>query len=196
MKRKHWISISVIFLLFGISCFIFKDFFVKYERIISIVGSFASLFGIIIAIVQAYQAKTAAGVAAKATEDTKKAVQEGIAHVKKVISLVDISQIQHIPNEIQDSIQCKDWSRAYEKMRYLKDFMIEIQNNPIMAEEAQLKNEFVESTQKLELRINSFSKGIQDKKDPYAFNKTSELMETIRTQLKTITSKIKYNSTI
>lgn len=203
MIRKHWIIISLIFLAIGISCFIFKDCFEKYERIISIVGSFASLFGIIVAIVQAYQAKTAADVAAQAskdakeaTEETNKLVDEGMLHVKKIISLVDISQILHIPNEIQDSIQRKDWERAFEKMRNLKDFMIDVQNSPIMEENRSLKNELVVSTQKLTLRINSFGEAIKNKTEPFGADYASELMETIRTQLKTISAKIKYSSNI
>lgn len=203
MKRIYWVILSIIFIVFGACCFLFKGSFQQYEREISILGSLASLFGIIVAIVQAYQAKTVAEVAASASnaakiasEKTKVAIEDGMAHVKKVISLVDVSQILHIPNEIQDSIQRKEWLRAYEKMRYLKDFMIVIQNSPIVQEDNSFKNEIIQSTQELELRINAFSTGIQSNKDPYAYNRTSELMERIRTQLQTITTKIKFSNSI
>lgn len=203
MKRIYWVILSIIFIVFGVCCFLFKGSFQQYEREISILGSLASLFGIIVAIVQAYQAKTVAEVAASASneakiasEKTKVAIEDGMAHVKKVISLVDVSQILHIPNEIQDSIQRKEWLRAYEKMRYLKDFMIVIQNSPIVQEDNSFKNEIIQSTQELELRINAFSTGIQSNKDPYAYKRTSELMERIRTQLQTITTKIKFSNSI
>ena len=169
--KTIYIIVSLIFIALGIFCFYFKEAYQEYSDALSIAGSLASIFGIIIAIIQAYQSKTAADAAKEAAyaaknaaDETAEKVKDGMDTVKKAFLITDISAILHLPNEIQDSIQRQEWLRAFEKMRNLKDELVEFSNNPSLEVSDEIKKDLQNKIAELEIRINAFNKGITDNK--------------------------------
>lgn len=203
--KKNWgyIIVAIIFLTIGVCCFCFPQCFDLCKEKLNLLGSLSSIFGIVIVILQLRHAvsiaqatkektetiKNQANIIANHTEETKHAIERSLNRTSRIITIAEASQIVHLPNEIQDALQNSDLGRAYEKMRNLKDALIELKSAP-QFQDAAVSEELSRLISDLTIRLKAISNAIRDKKDTmYAQNKAIDLMEETRTFLK-------YQSTI
>lgn len=203
--RKNWgyIVISIIFFVMAICSFCFSQWFDCCKNELNILGALSSIFGIIIVVIQLRHAVSIAEATADKTEiinqqaniianhaeETKNAIDKSLNRTSRIITIAEASQIVHLPNEIQDALQNNDLGRAYEKMRNLKDALVELKSAP-QFQEAAVSEELSALISDLTIRLTAISKAIKDRRETmFAQNKTIELMEETRTFLK-------YQSTI
>lgn len=193
-RKIFCITVALIFIAVGVWCFYNVEKYDELSTELSVLGSLASVLGIIIALIQIMHTKSISEVTKEAAIRSEEALNDGLQKVQRVFTLTDISQIMHLPNEIQDSIQVKDWGRAYEKMRNLKDELVEFKNSPELAHFPDESKNISIKIQDLEVRIKAFGKGVANKKEPYAYNKAMDLMEETRTLLRSLITKMKYKN--
>lgn len=204
MNNNLWyFIIALIFITLGVCCFCFPQCFDLCKDKLNLFGSLSSILGIIIVIVQLQHAVSIAEATAEKTEIinqqattianhaavTKTAIDKSLSRTSRIITIAEASQIVHLPNEIQDALQNSDLGRAYEKMRNLKDALVELKSTP-QFQEAAVSEELSALISDLTIRLQAVSNAIKGNKETmFAQNKTIELMEETRTFLK-------YQSTI
>lgn len=205
-KLPYWI-LSGVFIVGGICCFIFKSFFDAFQTEFSLFGSLASTIGVFIAVVQVAQTKKVADSAntnaISANEHAKKAeihskatevlVRESLDTFNRHLTTIDISAASQLPNEIQTFIQAQQYQLAYNKIRDLKNVLIDMQKNPVF-KDTSVQDCLVEYTQQMTLSLNSFDTAIRNNSKPNKINKIGVVIENIRTMLVEISKDSKYNS--
>lgn len=122
---------AIIFLALGIVTYFYKD----KENIInyiSVLGSYASLLGILIAYKQIKSVKEISKI-------TKQSVEDNVAEVNQYLSYSEISKTIQVVSEIENYIQVSRCESALIRMKDLKLALIEISSNfRVVKEESNL----------------------------------------------------------
>ncbi len=207
MIIAHWVA-AALFIVAAIVSFALKNCYEEYTAQLGTFGTLSSIIAFAIVIYQLWQTQTVAEATKEKTEiirkqaeiienhtkETKDAVEKSLQHTKKILTLTETTQILHLPNEIQDALQNKQLSRAYEKMRNLKDDMVALKASPAYQEE-EISKQLTTYISDLTVRLSSLSKAVQEEKEKmYAQDKTISLLEDIRTFLKLHSALLKTNN--
>lgn len=90
---------------------------------LTVVGTITSIIGFIAALYQIYKAR-------KSAESAASAVSESTKRINKFISSSEVASFKHIPGRIKDFLNTKQYSRANDLMERLRDFFVEMSQNP------------------------------------------------------------------
>jgi len=95
---------------------------------ISVIGSFASLGGVILALKQIDQANTQINAVATVTEATQKAVIENRKEIRDFLSFSDIAHLIETMKNTQHHVLTKDYRSAVVMLQEVKDDMLRANN--------------------------------------------------------------------
>lgn len=190
--KNKWFWLALAFVIGGAISFYLGENFGNYSTQVSYLGSFASILGIVIVIVQLAQTKSSVEEAKEQSVKTSKIVSEHLNKVNKAFALADISEIILLPKDIQTNIQNREYGRCYDKMQQLRDDLIEIQQNPEIISNTLFSRDLDTLISEINVRLRAVNLAIQKNQDPYAKNGIIKLMESIRSKLVEFSSKIKY----
>ncbi len=127
-------------------------------------GTFASILGIIIVIVQLAKTRSSVEEAKKQSLKTSKIVSEHLNKVNKAFVLADISEIILLPKDIQNNIQNGEYGRCYDKMQQLRDNLIEIQQNPEIISSALFSSDLDALISEINVRLRAVNLAVQKNK--------------------------------
>ncbi len=190
--NNKWIWLALALVVGGTFSVYLGGKFGDFANQVSYLGTFASILGIIIVIVQLAKTRSSVEEAKEQSLKTSKIVSEHLNKVNKAFVLADISEIILLPKDIQNNIQNGEYGRCYDKMQQLRDNLIEIQQNPEIISSALFSSDLDALISEINVRLRAVNLAVQKKQDPYAKNGIIKLMESIRAKLVEFSSKIKY----
>lgn len=125
---SHYWWIYIIFIIvFGIMFTLSQTIWKDYSWIsntMNVIGTFASLAGVVLALVQIKQTNTQIDLVSATTEATKKAVLENKDEIKRFLSYSEMGHLVEIIKNTQNYIIRNDYGTAVVLMQGIKDDLL------------------------------------------------------------------------
>lgn len=154
-------------------------------EVVSGVGSTASMFGLIVAILQIIRVRTASEAARKASEDAR-------SQMYNFISVSDVSRAAGILNEVQRLLRDKKFEAAEIRLTDLRKSLVQFGSHDKMAEMDEY-DKYVNICEEIDIEIINLNKRIIDSSKSYNSMKLIEKLETIDRIISEFENKLKFN---
>gem|GEM_PF-1568088 len=153
---------------------------------IGIVGSIASLTGIIIAYIQIVSVK-------KITESTNLAINKTLNELLKSFSISDLSRAIKLVQEVQNFIRLEKIESALLRMQDLKSILIQIRHVEVLNDKYE-NEEYREIMTNLNIDISNINMILIKQKNGINNVKLCENLELVSTFFSELESKLKYST--
>jgi hypothetical protein len=172
-----------------VSCFaLFVYLFVSDKgllEMVSGVGATASMFGLVVAILQIIRVRTASEAAKQAAEDAR-------SQMYNFISVSDVSRATGLLNEVQRLLRDKKFEAAEIRLTDLKKSLIQFRSHDKMIEMDDY-DKYVNICREINVEIINLNKKIIDSAKSYDSMKLIEKLETVDRIISEFENKIKFN---
>ena len=181
MSRYNQVSITLVFIGVLLAIILVWRLPAAERNLINVtalVGSIASAFGLLIAVLQILSLK-------KITEATQEAVQETKDKLRRVISLSDVSRAIKLIEEIQNYASEEKYQLARLRLQDLRSLLLQFSGNADFGEivEPELYERFLEDVNLSVVNLYDIMVGRKKRFDHSKLNQTLEKIVTILIQL-------------
>lgn len=150
----------------------------------TIYGTFASLFGILLAYIQIQNLN-------QMSKQTKDAVDKSLVRINQVLSVSELSRANKIVQEIQTSIIHSKYEISLLRMKDLKQILIQIKYNVELNSYTNTKT-YNQNITDISIDINNINDFILGNKKNVNFSKVSSNLENLATILSDFENKLKF----
>jgi predicted nucleotidyltransferase len=183
IDKKYIIAILFIVCFLIIYFYLFNKWDRSILNFITLLGTFASLFGLIIALLQIKSIK-------KISEQTKQEVEKSLEHLNLLLSLSDLAKSNLMIREIMSHVKSGKYELAHIRMSDLKNILIEIQNKENLKDYIGIKK-YSQYVIDLTIDMKNVYYFLINNKNEVEFNKISDNLEDLSTIIIDLENRIK-----
>lgn len=153
-------------------------------NLISIFGTYLSLFGIIMSFFQIYDLK-------EINDQTQKEVNISLAKINNILSISELSKSLKIIDEIQNSLRAKKNEISLIRMKDLKYILIQIKHNKELKIHT-TNEEYTQLLVDLSIDISNLSDNILKPNKSVNITRVNSNLENIATKLSELENQLKF----
>ncbi len=153
-------------------------------NLISISGSYLSLFGIIMSFIQIYDLKTI-------NDKTQREVNQSLTKINNILSVSELSKSLKIIDEVQNSLRANKNELALIRMKDLKYIIIQIKHNKEL-EKYTNNEDYSNLLVDLSIDISNLSDNILKPQKSINITKVNSNLENISTKFSELENKLKF----
>lgn len=154
-------------------------------NLVSIFGTYLSLFGIIMSFIQIYDLKAI-------NDKTQKEINESLKKINNILSVSELSKSLKIVDEIQNSLRANKNELALIRMKDLKYILIQIKHNKTL-ERYTSNDEYSDLLVDLSIDISNLSDNIFKPHKNINVTKVNLNLEKISTKFSELENKLKFD---
>jgi hypothetical protein len=152
----------------------------------TIFGTFATLFGLLLAYLQIQSIK-------QTSKQTNAAIEKSLVRINQILSISEISKASKIIQEIQTSVNQSKNEMALLRMRDLKQILIQVKYNPDLLEYTN-NGTYNKNITDLSIDINNMNDLILGNKMNVSLSKINQNLECLATILSEFENKLKFEN--
>lgn len=156
--------------------------------IIPVVGSVASLFGFIVAIIQIIKTRSSSEAARRAAQDAK-------SRVHNYVSLSDIYNATRMLDDVKRYLRKENYQAAELRMSDLRGRLTKVKNHEIL-EELDREGEFKNIISDLGMEVTNLNKSMMDSSKTYDGSKPIGKLEEAKDIMQEMASRIKFGKNV